>query len=142
VDAEYSGDVPDYAEIRSTVLRDMGAELSISSSFEAPLPARMENRYTVMTVETKIGKGRSAVAIYAEGEADGWQAYITDRRGTREIRTVSVEGAKVAFSVGWSDIGQRRFPWTTRMSWTQGTSSDTYFAFDTAPNHGTASYPD
>ena len=141
MDAEYSGDVPAYAEIRAASIRERGSQIVMEVVLDDAIPDRMEDDATAMTVEVRFERGGEETFVYAEAEADGWEAYARGPRSSRPKPELILAASTITFTLARTSAPRAPFAWVASMSWTRGTETDTYFAFDTAPNHGRARHP-
>jgi hypothetical protein len=142
-DAEASGEAPAYTDIIEAAVRGRGRTLLLTVTLRGDVPARMPDDDTFMSVETLVDKGGREYSIYADADDDGWTAYITQRGDSRRLEEVfSFQGRTTAIEIPWGLIGGAGgFRWSANSAWTRTTLTNTYFAFDSAPDGNKARYP-
>lgn len=141
-DEETSGDTPDYADMLRADLRGRGKTLVIRTVVAGSLPSTMADDDTFMGIETRIERKGKRYSIIAEGDHNGWRAFVSRNGKNRAIRDPAVENDQVVAVVPWRMIGgPGRLSWETYAGWTRSTITETHYAFDAVPDHGAARYP-
>lgn len=142
-DTQSSGETPPYTDIVEAGIRGHGRTVRLISTFRGAVPSRMSDGRTIMSVETTIRRSGRTYSVYADGDDDGWTAYISSRGETRRLEDAfSVSGATTRLEVPWTMIGgPGKLRWSASSSWTRTTLTDTYYAFDSAPEDSRARYP-
>lgn len=132
-------DAPPYADLRSITLRDNGADLRVEVVMNASLPARTGSDETMgigVDLYRRASGRESAYQLFADGEPDGWFAYLDTPRGfVRFPGTFGLGGNRLVFTVPWSAVGNLyagRFSafadWTRRSSGLTGNKASNDFA--------------
>jgi hypothetical protein len=140
-------DAPPDADLRSVSLADNGASLRVTVVLNAVLPRRTADGETFgIGVDLyHRGSGReSDYQLFADGEPDGWFAYLDTPRGfVRYPGTFGLGGNRLVFTVPWSSVGnpsEGRFSgfvdWTRRSNGITGNKASN----DYAPTVGTKVY--
>jgi hypothetical protein len=138
---------PAYADLRSVTLADNGTTLRVTLVVDAALPARTADGET-MGIGVDLyppGHGReSDYQLFADGEPDGWFAYLDTPDGfVRYPGTFGLGGGRVVFTLPWSAVGNPRIgrvsafvDWTERSAALTGNEASN----DYAPALGTKVY--
>jgi hypothetical protein len=128
-------------------LADNGTMLRVTVVVDAALPARTADGET-MGIGVDLyppGNGReSDYQVFADGEPDGWFAYLDTPDGfVRYPGTFGLGGGRVVFTVPWSAVGNPRIgrvsafvDWTRRSAGLTGNKASN----DYAPTLGTKVY--
>ena len=141
-DLEGSGSAPAYADLRRGCLREEDARLTLEAGTVAALPARMPDRNTHLTIgfELEPHSGR-ALYLAAEATERGWNAYLTRGDGRQQLPAPVVTGSQVRIAVPASALGgAQQVRWRVESSWLRSTLTTTAYAFDDAPNGGSAAF--
>lgn len=143
-DADPSGEAPSYTDMVKAAVQGLGRTVRLTATFRGVVPQKMDDDDTFMSVEIKIHKGGRTYAVYADGNDEGWTAYLSERADNRRLEgAFSIEGETTVFEIPWGLIGgPGPFRWTARSAWTRTTLTNTLFAFDNAPEGKKARYPD
>ncbi|MDQ1694778.1 MAG: hypothetical protein QOJ03_131 [Frankiaceae bacterium] len=140
-------DAPAYADLRAVTLADNGESLRVTLTLNGALPTRAADGETLgIGVDLyRPGSGReSDYQLFADGEADGWYAYLDTPRGfVRYPGTFGMGGGRIVFTVPWSSVGQPRagrfsafVDWSRRSNALTGNKASN----DYAPAVGTKTY--
>jgi hypothetical protein len=140
-------DAPAYADLRSITLADNGQSLRVEVTVAGTLPAQAEAGETIgIGVDLyRPGTAReSDYQLFADGEPDGWFAYLDTPRGfVRYPGTFALGGSRLIFTVPWSSVGNPRtgrfsafVDWSRRSTAVTGNKSSN----DYAPIAGTKTY--
>jgi len=138
---------PPNADLRSVTLADNGSTLRVTITVDAALPGKAADGETFgIGVDLyHRGSGReSDYQLFADGEPDGWFAYLDTPRGFVQYPgTFGLGGNRIVFTVPWSSVGhpsEGRFSafvdWTRRSSGITGNKASN----DYAPTVGTKAY--
>lgn len=138
---------PAYADLRSVTLADNGASLRVTVEMNGALPpttATGESMGIGVDLYRAAAKRESDYQLFADGESDGWFAYLDTPKGFVHFPgTFALGGARLVFTVPWSSVGN---PQTGRTSgfadWTQRSSAATGnpSSNDYVPTLGTTNY--
>ena len=139
--------VPAYADLRSVTLADNGTSLRVTVEMNGALPTKTatgESMGIGVDLYRAAAKRESDYQLFADGESDGWFAYLDTPKGfVRYPGTFALGGQTLVFTVPWSSVGN---PQTGRTSafadWTQRSSAATGnpSSNDYVPTLGTTSY--
>lgn len=142
-DTQSSGETPPYTDIIEAGIRGRGRTVRLITTFRGAVPPKMSDSSTIMSVETTIRRSGRTYSVYADGDDDGWTAYISSRGETRRLEDAfSVSGATTRLKIPWAMIGgPGKLRWSASSSWTRTTLTDTYYAFDSVPEDSRARYP-
>ena len=130
---------PSNADLRSVILADNGASLRVTVVLDAALPRRAADGETFgIGVDLyHRGTGReSDYQLFADGEPDGWFAYLDTPRGfVKYPGTFGLGGNRLVFTVPWSSVGnpsEGRFSgfvdWTRRSNGITGNKASNDYA--------------
>jgi hypothetical protein len=142
-DGEGSGEVPAYTDIVGGAIEGRGRTVRLSITFSDRVPPAMPDDDTVMSVETTIDRGGTTYRVYADGDSDGWSAYIARKGDSRALLgAFRIDGSRTIFDVAWGRVGgPGRFKWSVQSSWTRSTLTRTDFSFDRSPGQRMARFP-
>ena len=141
-DLEGSSSAPSYADLRRGCLREEDARLTLEAGTVGTLPARVPDRNTHLTIGFEL-EPRSGRALYLAAEATerGWNAYLTRGDGRQRLPAPVVTGSQVRIAVPASALGgAQQVRWRVESSWLRSTLTTTAYAFDDAPNGGSAGF--
>jgi len=138
---------PAYADLRGVTLADNGVSLRATVALDGPVPSTAAATDTLgIGVDLyRPGTAReSDYQLFADGEPDGWFAYLDTPRGfVRYPGTFAIAGNQLVFTVPLSSVGSPRTgrvstfaDWSRRSSGVTGNQSSN----DYAPTLGTTSY--
>jgi hypothetical protein len=138
---------PAYADLRVVTLADNGTSLQVTVEMNGPLPtatASGESMGIGVDLYRAAAQRESDYQLFADGEPDGWFAYLDTPRGfVRYPGTFALGGRTLVFTVPWSSVGNPRTgrtsafaDWTRRSSAATGNPSSN----DYVPTLGTTSY--
>lgn len=141
-DAEASGEAPDHAEIVLAEVTGMGSRVRFTMSLGGDVPDRLSSE-DFLDVGFGVHRGGRSYSIYAQGDDEGWRAYLATRGRSESLaQGFKIAGSSVSFELARTDLGGRRpFTWDAHSSWTHSTLTSTDFSFDSAPNEGRARFP-
>ena len=132
-------DAPQDADLRSVTLADNGVSLRVTVVLNAALPRQTATGETFgIGVDLyHRGSGReSDYQLFADGEPDGWFAYLDTPRGFVQYPgTFGLGGNRIVFTVPWSSVGNPndgRFSgfvdWTRRSNGITGNKASNDYA--------------
>ncbi|HEX2056924.1 MAG TPA: hypothetical protein VHI71_01010 [Actinomycetota bacterium] len=144
-DAEKSGVAPEYADILSTKVEGLGANVRFTITFRGTLPQEMPDDKTYMVagigVTAPEGK-KQGYAFGASADQSGWKAYGGGKDGGEYPGELTISGDTVVFTLPWSALeGPRPFEWYAQGSWFRSLAGTTHYSLDALPNDGPAKYP-
>jgi hypothetical protein len=136
---------PPYGDLVSVTIADGGANVRVTVTFAGDVPVRLPAGETMgvgVDLFRDAAQTESDYQLFADGEPDGWFAYLQTPKGfVRYPGTFGVGGRRLEFTVPWSSIGS---PASGRFSafadWTRDASPANQSGEDHAPNLGTASF--
>ncbi|MDQ1685826.1 MAG: hypothetical protein QOC82_2563 [Frankiaceae bacterium] len=138
---------PAYADLRSVTLADNGASLRVTVEMNGALPhatATGESMGIGVDLYRAATKRESDYQLFADGEPDGWFAYLDTPKGfVRYPGTFALGGRTMVFTVPWSSVGNPRTGRTSAFAdWTQRSSAATGnpSSNDYVPTLGTTNY--
>lgn len=140
-------DGPPDADLRLITLADNGTSLRVTVTLNGTLPQKTaaDETFGIGVDLYRRGTAReSDYQLFADGEPDGWYAYLDTPRGfVKYPGTFGLGGSEIVFTVPWSSVGQLsegRFSgfvdWTRRSSGLTGNKASN----DYAPTVGTKDY--
>jgi hypothetical protein len=141
-DLESSGSAPSYADVTSGCLRTEGSQLRLVAATASPIPARVPDRDTQLSYgfELTLPSG-STLYVHAQASTGGWTAYLSRGNGRREIGSPIVDGDRILLSVSLAELGDaKRVQWALESSWLRSGPLETSYAFDSAPEGGSARF--
>ena len=138
---------PSDADLRTVTLADNGSSLRVMIVLDAalPQPTASDETFGIGIDLYHRGSGReSDYQLFADGEPEGWFAYLDTPRGFVQYPgTFGLGGNRIVFTVPWSAVGrpsEGRFSafvdWTRRSSGITGNKASN----DYAPTVGTKVY--
>jgi len=138
---------PAYADLRSVTLADNGSSLRVTVEMNGTLPPAAASGESIgigVDLYRAATKRESDYQLFADGESDGWFAYLDTPRGFVHFPgTFALGGRTLVFTIPWASVGN---PQTGRTSafadWTQHSSAATGnpSSNDYVPTLGTTSY--
>lgn len=138
---------PAYADLRLVTLADNGSSLRVTVEMNGALPPAAAGGESIgigVDLYRAATKRESDYQLFADGESDGWFAYLDTPRGFVHFPgTFALGGRTLVFTVPWASVGN---PQTGRTSafadWTQHSSAATGnpSSNDYVPTLGTTSY--
>jgi hypothetical protein len=142
-DAE--GAAPAYGDLVGVTVEDDGTNARVTVTFRGDVPARLAADETMGVGVDFFRSGtqvESDYQLFADGEPDGWFAYLQTPKGfVRFPGRFGVGGRRLEFTVPWSSIGS---PSSGRFSafadWTRKGTAVNSYSEDHAPNLGTAPF--
>ncbi|HEX8003238.1 MAG TPA: hypothetical protein VF519_11135 [Mycobacteriales bacterium] len=136
---------PGYADLVAVTVEDDGTNARITVVFAADVPARLPADETMgvgVDLFRSATQGESDYQVFADGEPDGWFAYLQTPKGfVRYPGRFGVGGRRLEFVLPWSALGS---PAAGRFSafadWTRDAEPVKPFSEDHAPSLGNAAY--
>jgi hypothetical protein len=141
-DLESSGSAPSSADLTSGCLRQEGSQLRLVAGTAGPVPDRMPDRDTQLSYSFEVTP-HSGSTLYVDAQAStgGWTAYLSRDNRQRQIGSPTVDGDRILISVPLAELGgAKRIQWAVKSSWLHSGPLSTSYAFDGAPNGGTARF--
>ena len=140
-------DAPAYVDLRAVTLADNGSSLQVTVAVNGPIPRTTDADDTVgIGVDLyRPGTAReSDYQLFADGEPDGWYAYLDTPRGfVRYPGSFSNTGDRFVFTVPLSAVGSPRAgrvsafaDWSRKATGVTGNKASN----DYAPTLGTTTY--
>ncbi|MGH3361453.1 MAG: hypothetical protein ACRDOM_03255, partial [Nocardioides sp.] len=79
--------------------------------------------------------------VHAQASPHGWATYLSRGDGQREIGRPTIDGDRVVLTLPLAELrGAQRVQWALESSWLRSTVLGTSYAFDGAPDVGTARF--
>lgn len=138
-DQDRSGSPPAYTDLTRACVRAAGSSIRFELTLNGSAPAAMPNDDTVLTLGFSLPRGDSGSSVQAEVDTGGWSAYLTHGQGRTWLSGLRVDGRSVSITVPASQL-PASLRWRAESSWTKSTMLTTSYAFDTAPDIGTATF--
>jgi len=138
---------PAYADLHSVTLADNGTSLRVTVVMNGALPtatATGESMGIGVDLYRPAAGRESDYQLFADGESDGWFAYLDTPKGfVHYPGTFALGGSTLVFTVPWSSVGNPTngrtsafADWTRRSSAATGNPSSN----DYVPTLGTTNY--
>jgi hypothetical protein len=138
---------PSYADLRLVSLQDNGDQLRVEIVLNGRLPAQAASNETLgigLDLYRPGTRRESDYQLFADGEPDGWFAYLDTPKGfVRYPGAFGLGGNRIVFTVPWSAVGSpTRGRYSAFVDWSQRSSGLTgnEASNDYTPAVGTASY--
>ena len=134
-----------YADLTSVTIEDDGTNARVTMRFAAAVPARLPADETmgvgVDFYRTAL-QTESEYQLFADGQPDGWYAYLHTPRGFVRYRgTFGIGGNRVVFTVPWSALGSpSRGDFSAFADWTRTATPSNQAGEDFLPDIGHATY--
>jgi hypothetical protein len=141
-DMDSSGSAPSYADVTSGCLRTDGSQLRLEASTAGPVPARMPDPNTHLSYGFELTPpSGSTFYVHTQASPDGWTTYLSRGHGQREIGRPTIDGPRVVLTLLLAELrGAQRVQWALESSCLRSGVLGTSYAFDSAPNIGTARF--
>ncbi|HEU5456145.1 MAG TPA: hypothetical protein VFU85_10730, partial [Nocardioides sp.] len=141
-DPESSGSAPSYADTTRGCLRTDGSQLRLEASTAGPVPARMPDQNTELAYGFELTPpSGSTFYVHAQASPGGWTTYLSRGNGQREIGRPTVQGTRIVITMPLAELrGAQHLQWALESSWLKSGLLGTSYAFDSAPNIGTAGF--
>lgn len=142
-------DGPSYADLRRVEVADDGHNARVTVLLGGPLPVRTATRESIglgVDLYRSATQSVSDYQLFADGEPDGWFAYLDTPKGfVRYPGTFALGADRVVFTVPWSSLGGPQRGYLSAFAdWTQGGKPGTLggnaSSQDRAPTIGTSAY--
>lgn len=142
---DFEGSGPAYADLAAVTIEDDGTNARVRVVFHGDVPPRLPADETMgvgVDFFRSVGQIESDYQLFADGQPDGWYAYLQTPKGfVRYPGRFGVGGRRLEFTVPWSALGG---PASGRFSayadWSRDTTPVNAFSEDHVPNLGTASF--
>jgi len=137
-------DGPAYADGLRLQLESSGDQLTATVTMAATLPAKLASS-EVMGIGVDLyrpGGSESDYQLFADGEPDGWYAYLDTPTGfTRYPGTFDLVQSRVVFTVPWSALGDIRSGQTSAfVDWSRNGATTSVASADHIPDAGRVSF--
>jgi hypothetical protein len=141
-DLDSSGSAPSYADVTRGCLRSDGSQLRLEASTVGPAPARMPDQNTQLSYGFELTPpSGSTLYVHAQASPDGWTTYFSRGDGQRAIGRPIIDGDRIVLTLPLAELrGAQRLQWALESSWLKSGVLSTSYAFDAAPNIGTARF--
>jgi hypothetical protein len=135
-------DGPAYSDLRQVLVEDEGRSARVTVSVGADLPTRLASG-EVMGIGVdlyRMGQAESDYQLFADGETDGWTAYLQTPKGfVAYPGTFTLAGDRLVFTVAWSALGApHQGEIAAFADWSRKAVVTTVDASDKAPDTGRA----
>lgn len=140
---------PSYGDLLRVEVADDGHDARVTVVLAGTLPVRAAARESIgvgVDFFSSATQRSSDYQLFADGEPDGWFAYLDTPRGfVRYPGTFAVGGTRIVFTVPWSALGGRSRGYVSAFAdWTQGGQAATLggnaASNDRAPAIGSTAY--
>lgn len=138
---------PAYVDLRSVTLADNGTSLRVTVEMDGTLPAATASGESMgigVDLYRAATHRESDYQLFADGESDGWYAYLDTPKGfVHYPGTFALGGRTLVFTVPWSAVGNPTNGRTSAFAdWTERSSAPTGnpSSNDYVPTLGTTSY--
>lgn len=143
-DTEGAGSAPGYADLLGACVREAGSALRLEATLAGTVPGRTPDQNTTIGIGFELTPiGGETTYVVAEARPEGWSAYLTRGNGRRGLapEAVTVTGSTLRISVRPSDVDARGpLAWQAESNWLHATLLTTEYAFDSAPDLGSATW--
>ncbi len=139
------GSTPGYADLVAVTVEDDGTSARVTVTMDADLPARLPEDETMgvgVDFFRTAAQVESDYQLFADGEPDGWYAYLQGPDGfVRYPGRFGLGGRRLVFTVPWSALGgPRSGRFSAFADWTRAAMPANLAGEDHAPNLGTAAF--
>lgn len=136
---------PGYADLRTVTVEDDGTNARVTVTFDATVPATLPADETMgvgVDFFRTTAQIESDYQLFADGEPDGWFAYLQTPKGfVRYPGTFGIGGRRLVFTVPWSALGSPRSgAFSAFADWTRDTVPTNVSGEDHAPNLANARF--
>jgi hypothetical protein len=145
VRADAGAGTPAYADLVAVTVEDDGTRARVTVRFAGAVPNVLppdETEGVGVDFYATAAQTESDYQLFADGEPDGWYAYLQTPKGfVKYPGRFGVGGDRLVFTVPWSALGSPSAGSFTAFSdWTRDTSPANLAGQDHAPSLGKASY--
>jgi hypothetical protein len=136
---------PPYADLVAVTVEDDGTRARVTVRFAGAVPSTLPRDETAgvgVDLYQTAAQTESDYQLFADGEPDGWYAYLQTPKGfVKYPGRFGVGGDRLVFTVPWSALGSPSSgTFTAFADWTRDTSPTNLSGQDHAPALGKASY--
>jgi hypothetical protein len=136
---------PGYGDITGVTIEDDGTRARVTMTFAGAVPLTLPSNETEgvgVDFFRDVTKTESDYQLFADGEPDGWYAYLQTPKGfVKYPGTFGIGGNRIVFKVPWSALGPARSGrFSAFADWTRATSPVNLSGEDHAPDLGTAAW--
>jgi hypothetical protein len=136
---------PGYADLRTVTVEDDGTNARVTVTFDTSVPGTLPADETMgvgVDFFRSAAQIESDYQLFADGEPDGWFAYLQTPKGmVRYPGTFGIGGRRLVFTVPWSSLGSPGSgSFSAFADWTRDTVPTNVSGEDHAPNLGTARF--
>lgn len=98
---------PDHADLRRTVIEDVGDDVRVTVQFGGPVPDPPADGEVIgVGVDFYVGPDEAEYQLFAVGNADGWRGFVSQPEGFIEFPgAFRIGGDLMQFEVPWDAIG-------------------------------------
>lgn len=137
--------VPGYGDLVAVTVEDDGTNARVTVTMNADVPLRLSAEETMgvgVDFFRSAAQVESDYQLFADGEPDGWYAYLQGPKGfVKYPGTFGVGGRRLVFTVPWSALGAPRAGrFSAFADWTRTAIPSNQFGEDHAPDLGTAAF--
>jgi len=141
-DLSAAGSPPAYTDIVGTCLRASGSSVTWTTTLGGEAPSRMSDKETNLALRLALDDGSGPTTyLVAEASPDGWSVRLTRGDSSRDLPgALALDGRTVVVTAPASAVDTHGVAWRAESSWTRSTLLETDYAFDTAPDRGSAAF--
>ncbi len=142
-DLDSSGPAPAYVDLVRGCVREQGGVVSVEATAAGVLPPRTEGDNTHASIGFELTPPSGArIFVYADAGSGGWTAHLSRGNEQRELTdALTISGDRLRIDFPSSELGSaRQLQWTLSSSWLESTLLSTSYAFDAAPEAGSAGF--
>lgn len=136
-DQDRAGSPPAYSDVVRACVREVRSSIRFEFTVGGGLPGRMSDSRTVLTLGFTLPRDGGQSSVQAVAGTDGWSAYLTHGQGRKAVSGLTVDGSRLYITVPAREFGAT-LRWRADSSWTKSQLLSTSYAFDVAPDMGTA----
>lgn len=141
-DTDRAGSTPAYVDLTGACLQPRAEQLVLGVTAAGVIPDRMpdEDTHATYGFELEPAKG-SDLYVFAEADANGWSAHVTRDGEQQALASPVINDNRLTISLPITELGDARsWQWLVESSFLKSGLLTTNYAFDTAPNAGTARF--
>ena len=136
---------PPYADLRAVTIEDDGTNARVTVRFAGAVPAALPGNETEgvgVDFYRDVTRTESDYQLFADGEPDGWYAYLQTPKGfVKYPGRFGIGGDSLVFTVPWSALGSPRSGrFAAFADWTRSAAAANVSGEDHAPDLATAPF--
>ena len=142
-DLDSSGSAPAYVDLTRGCVREQDGVVTVEATSVGELPDRTDDDNTHASIGFELTPpSGSSTFVYADATAGGWTAHLSRGNQQRELGdALTISGNRMRIEFAPSELGgARQLQWSVTSSWVESTLLSTSYAFDAAPDSGSARF--